>query len=258
MKAIIVEDNPSAVNLLKSFLLEYPLPIDVCFVTANVDEASKAIQKHRPELWFLDIQLSDQLVFSLFNELDSEIVKSSSIIFITAYFNAEYIHQALKTAAVDYIQKPFDKDQLFKAIDNAIAKSNSNDLLSRIANLEHLVNNMSNKDNKLPLFRANGKIDYVALDDVIYFNSEDTITRFHLKSSEIIPSSKSLKYYTDYVEDLKQFFKISKQTVINLNHLLTFDKKTSTVHLDGPTTLEVSRRCSSELADRFKIKSEKS
>lgn len=151
MKAIIVEDNPSAVNLLKSFLLEYPLPIDVCFVAADVDEASKAIQKHRPELWFLDIQLSDQLVFNLFNELDPEIVKSSSIIFITAYFNADYIHQALKTAAVDYIQKPFDIDQLFKAIDNAISKSQSNDLLSRIANLEHLVNNMANKDNKLPL-----------------------------------------------------------------------------------------------------------
>ncbi|MBK6701445.1 MAG: LytTR family transcriptional regulator DNA-binding domain-containing protein [Saprospiraceae bacterium] len=194
----------------------------------------------------------------MLNALDPEIVKTSSIIFITAYFNPEYIHQALKTSAVDYIQKPIDKDQLFKAIDKAIVKSHSTDLLSRITNLEHLVNNMANKDNKLPLFRVNGKIDYVALDEVIYFNSDDTITRFHLKTSEIIPSSKSLKYYTDYVEDLKQFFKISKQTVINLNHLLTFDKKTSTVHLDGPTTLEVSRRCSSELADRFKIKSEKS
>ena len=256
MKAIIVEDNPSAVSLLTSFLKEYPLPIDVCFVTADVDEAARAIQSQRPELWFLDIQLSNQLVFSLLNALDPEIVKTTSIIFITAYFNPEYIHQALKTSAIDYIQKPIDKDQLFKAIDKAIAKSHSTDLLSRITNLEHLVNNMTNKNNKLPLFRANGKTDYVPFDDVIYFNSEDTITRFHLKASEIIASSKSLKYYTDYVENLPQFFKISKQIVINLNHLLSFDKKNETVILDGSITLEVSRRCSTDLADRFKRKSE--
>lgn len=62
-------------------------------------------------------------------ELQDELMKkkySLPIIFITGKGGVPESVQALKKGAIDFLQKPFDDEQLLKAVEEAVAKSRSN------------------------------------------------------------------------------------------------------------------------------------
>jgi two-component system LytT family response regulator len=145
MKAIIVEDNPSAANVLKLFLDEYPGRIELCGTATTLAEARALITTHRPDLWLLDIRIQDNLVFSLLHEFSGLLDDRVSIIFLTGYYEPEYLHEALKVAAIDYIVKPVDRDLLFTALDKASARAAKTNIHARISQLEEGMRRLENR-----------------------------------------------------------------------------------------------------------------
>lgn len=251
MKAIIVEDNPSAANVIRSFVEDSPYGIQVCGLATSVNEAVHIIRLENPSLWFLDIQLHGELVFKLFDKIDASILKNVGIIFITAYNNPDYLYQALLASAIDYIVKPIDQDKLYAAIEKAINKLESEDLPNRIKALEEIVNRLDQKNPvvRVPIYRVNGVIDYMATLKIMYIESSDSICRFFLDDETTVSSTRSLKFYEIYLSDSNGFFRISKKMIINSMHIDTFNSKTNKVILDDAnrTALQVSRRKVSEL-----------
>src|SRR5471030_1874932 len=114
MKALIVDDEQANRENLQGLLHTYAPDVQVCAAAESVDEAVKAINYHRPELLFLDIQLHGQSGFDLLKQLDAI---NFEIIFVTAY--NQYGIQAVKFAALDYLLKPIDIDELVAAVDKA-------------------------------------------------------------------------------------------------------------------------------------------
>jgi two-component system LytT family response regulator len=249
MKAIIVEDNPGAVNVLKSFLKEYPGGIDVCGVATNIESAKKLILEHQPDLWLLDIRLHDTLVFSLFQELGPGVVDKAAIIFLTAYYEPKYIHEALKVAALDFIVKPIDRDQLFNVLDKARERIAKTDLLSRIAKLEEGIRMVTAGaiNNRVPIHRVSGEIDYEDKHDIMYFLTEDNVIRIKLQGERNVSTTKLLKFYEDLLEGDSSFLRVSKQIILNLEFLKSFNPKTDVAVLTDGSTIQVSRRKASEL-----------
>ena len=194
MRAIIVDDEVSNQENLHQLLKNYAADVQVVAVAGDVNEAAAAIKTHRPELVFLDIQLHAQSGFDLLKQLDET---DFAVIFVTAY--DQYGIQAVKFAALDYLLKPIDIDELTTALAKARKSIQQNKKQER---LDHLLEYL--KDEKqvspriaLPMF---GETRYVNIYDIVRCAADNTYTRFFLTNGEQVLVSKTLKEYADMLE----------------------------------------------------------
>jgi two-component system, LytTR family, response regulator len=109
IKAIIIDDEPLAAMIVREYLADYP-QVEVVQECQDGFEGIKAIQQHRPDLVFLDIQMPKINGFEMLELVDDP----PGIIFTTAY--DEYAIKAFESHAIDYLLKPFDKERFGKAM----------------------------------------------------------------------------------------------------------------------------------------------
>src|SRR5687768_228099 len=108
LRVLIVEDESPASEKLERYLQKYSAEISVAAKLISVDETSNWLREHQQDvdLIFMDIQLTDGLSFSVFQQIKVE----KPVIFITA-FN-EYALDAFKVSGIDYLLKPLTYNDL--------------------------------------------------------------------------------------------------------------------------------------------------
>ena len=111
MRAIIIEDEPLSVAELRTTLAEVAPQIEVVATASSVAEAAAVIAGVGHDLIFMDIHLEDGSGFDIF--LRTEI--SVPVIFIPAYDS--YALKAFENKGIDYLLKPFGREDLQRAID---------------------------------------------------------------------------------------------------------------------------------------------
>ena len=209
MRALIVDDEISNQENLQQLLKSYADDVQVCAVAGTVEEAATAIKLHRPELLFLDIQLHDRSGFDLLKQLD-EI--NFEIIFVTAY--DQYGIQAVKFAALDYLLKPIDIDELTAAVNKArkaVQQKKKNERLGHL--LEYLKEeNQTSPRIALPLF---GETRYVSINDIMRCEADNTYTKFVLTNGEQVLVSKTLKEYADMLAGYS-FLRTHQSHLVNM------------------------------------------
>ena len=109
IKAIIVDDERLAREGLKQLLAETG-EIELVGEASNADEAIDLVDKYKPQLLFLDIEMPEKNGFDLLEEL----IETPYIIFTTAY--NEFALKAFEVNAIDYVLKPIDLTRLKEAI----------------------------------------------------------------------------------------------------------------------------------------------
>ncbi|MEO7530559.1 MAG: response regulator, partial [Sediminibacterium sp.] len=113
IRAIIVDDEPNARRALRGLLEENFSQVEILAESKNVPEAVKAINKHKPDLVFLDIAMPGYSGFELLDFFDEQSL-NFKIIFVTAY--SEHSLRAFETSAVDYILKPVRLEHIARAL----------------------------------------------------------------------------------------------------------------------------------------------
>jgi two-component system LytT family response regulator len=212
IKTLIVDDETSNRENLQQLLQAYAPDLQICALGESVDDALQAILLHRPQLVFLDIQLHAQSGFDLLKQLGDI---DFEIIFVTAY--DQYGIQAIKFAALDYLLKPIDIDELKSAVDKArkaIQQKHKNERLNHL--LDYL------KDDKkapariaLPMF---SETRYVNIPDIIRCEADNTYTKFVIVGGEHILVSKTLKEYADMLSG-HNFIRAHQSHLININYV---------------------------------------
>ncbi|MET3977663.1 two-component system LytT family response regulator [Mucilaginibacter sp. UYP25] len=212
MKALIIDDETSNRENLQQLLQVYAPDVQVAALSDSVDDALKAIILHQPQLVFLDIQLHAQSGFDLLKQLGDI---NFEIIFVTAY--NQYAIQAIKFAALDYLLKPIDIDELKLAVDKArkaIAQKQKNDRLNHL--LDYL------RDDKkapvriaLPMF---SETRYVNIVDIVRCEADNTYTKFVLAGGEQILVSKTLKEYADMLTG-QGFIRAHQSHLVNITFI---------------------------------------
>ncbi len=251
MKAIIVDDEVSNQENLQHLLQRYAPDVEICAVAENVDEALKQIKRHQPELVFLDIQLHGQSGFDLLKQL-GEI--TFEIIFITAY--NQYGIQAVKFAALDYLLKPIDIDELAEAVNKArkaIQKKQKNERLGYL--LEYLKDDNHTKPKiALPMF---GETRYVNIADIVRCEADNTYTRFMLNNEEVVLVSKTLKEYADMLIGYS-FLRTHQSHLVNMAYIESWLREDGgSLLLTDNTKIPVSKLNRGKVKDileaRFKL-----
>ena len=111
LNAIIVDDEPLVLSLLKSMLLENGVNIIAEYIKSEV--ALQEIPIKKPDIVFLDIEMPGMNGIELAIKL-LEIDQNISIVFVTAY--DKYAIDAFKLNAVHYILKPPAEEEIKEAI----------------------------------------------------------------------------------------------------------------------------------------------
>jgi two-component system LytT family response regulator len=116
INAIIVDDVDASALLLQQIVKENKPEIKIVAIANTIDIAYEVIITQKPDLVFLDIDLgSNKTCFQLLERILNIDFK---IIFVTAH--NQFAIKAIKYAALDYILKPVNADELIAAIDNAL------------------------------------------------------------------------------------------------------------------------------------------
>ena len=215
LTAIIVEDMPDALQLLKNDLKANHPEIKVVDTAQSVVEAAKSLRNTQPDILFLDIMLGDGTGFDIL-EIFPEL--KSKIIFVTA--SDEFAIRAFKFAAIDYVLKPYSNEELAQAI--ARAKEQIQPNKERLNILKDTLSAPEQKPDKISLHTLD-KIIIVSLDDIIRCESDSNNTIFYLMDGQKIFVTKTLKYFADMLKNY-QFLRVHQSHLVNLQCISAFIK----------------------------------
>jgi len=200
---IIVDDEYKAIELLKDSL-KYLYPnIEITGTYTNWVAALEALRSHHCDIFFTDISMpgkNGMELLRLVPEIESE------IIFITAH--SDYALNAFKFSAAGYILKPIDDAELRLAVDKAIERIRYKKIATKSSASSYPVNPKIGIPN-------NKGIDYIDVNEIIYFETVNKYTKVVTKSYELL-SSYNLGRFKELVED-KLFYQIHRSYIVNLN-----------------------------------------
>lgn len=183
--AIIVDDELAARETLKYLLKENCPDISIVGMAGSVDEAQILFENLQPSLIFLDIEMPEKNGFQLLEKLKGY---NYDVIFVTA-FN-QYAIKAIRYAALDYLLKPIDIDELIDAVRRVSVKKTDQSVFQ--LQIQALVDNMENNSpKKLGINVANG-IEFINTDDIIYCQADGGYTTVFLNNGKKILAAKSL------------------------------------------------------------------
>lgn len=191
MRAVLIDDEISNVENLSTLLEKHCPQVTIIATARNVSDAVDAIEKYLPDLVFLDIQMGEQTGFDVLKLLPT---RNFEVIFVTAY--DQYGIQAVKFAALDYLLKPIDIEELVNAVNKAGYKLAKKMQTSQLDFLLQQIKIPETNISKIAL-QMQSEIRYVALSEIVRCEADNTYTHFFLSSGEKILVSKSLKEYAD-------------------------------------------------------------
>jgi len=215
-KVLIADDEPIAREILQKQLQGYA-QVSVVAVCCNGKEAQKAIEKHQPDLVFLDIQMPELNGIELAKSISIE--KLPLIIFVTAYDN--YALQAFEANAIDYLLKPFDKERFDRTFQKALKQlqfSDREDLSQVFNKYSQLFQQFSQTAYpEIVTVKDGGRIQLLKTVDLMYVEAEGNYIALHTEKS------KHLLYETlsGFEQKLnpKSFVRIHRSTIVNINFI---------------------------------------
>ena len=215
LTAIIVDDMPSALEMLQNDIINNHKEIEIIGTAKSVVEASILLRKKQPNILFLDIMLGDGTGFDV---LEIHPNLSSKIIFVTA--SDEYAIKAFKFAAIDYILKPYSNEDLSDAIDKAKIQIKPDK--EQLSVLQESIKQPSLRPKKISLSTSD-KIIVVNLDDIVRCKSDNNYTEFFLIDNQKILVGKTLKYFADMLKEF-EFIRVHQSHLINIQYIKEFIK----------------------------------
>lgn len=214
MKAIIIDDEPDAVEALHLTLMEICPEVAVAGKYTDPVKGLSAIRAQKPDLVFLDIEMPVLNGFQLLEELGDI---AFSLIFSTAY--DRFAVKAFRYSAIDYLLKPVNPDELRKAVDKAAEKQRIDKIQLDLLR-QQLYAPDAKRFDRIALPYAHG-YTFVDLADVMYCESDSSYTKFFLSTGEMYLITKTLG---DVEEMLSggDFFRIHKQFLVNMRNIRSY------------------------------------
>ncbi|MEP6675531.1 MAG: LytTR family DNA-binding domain-containing protein [Ferruginibacter sp.] len=246
MKAIIVDDEMRGAQSLQKILHHIAPDIEVLALAHNGAEGIEAIKLHKPSLVFLDIQMPDMTGFDMLQKLDKV---NFSVVFTTAY--DEFALKAFRFAAVDYLLKPIDIDDLSAAIQKVkqfqaeTASENKSEPLGKLFSQLQKPG-----DKKLALPTSDGLL-FVPVEEVISLEAASNYTFFFTEKNGKIVVSKTLGDFEEILE-ANDFFRVHNSHLINLHKIEKYVKGDGGyVIMKTGSNIEVSRRRKDDFMKRL-------
>jgi DNA-binding LytR/AlgR family response regulator len=209
-RAIIAEDEPLLRIELREALATLWPDLRIVAEAADGIAATDALQRHAPDVLFLDIQMPG------LSGLDVARAASGRchVVFVTAY--DAYAVTAFDEGAVDYVMKPLSPERLARAVGRVRAR-----LREAPASLDGLLHSLAAQLRDAPrhlrwISVPRGQdVNLITVDEVLYFQSDNKYTRVATAQGESL-IRKPMRELLDEL-DPAVFWQIHRGTLVNVN-----------------------------------------
>ena len=233
LKAIIVDDERLARVNLKKLLEPHP-EIEIVGEASSCKSAIDLINRYKPQLIFLDIQLSGETGFDLLEMIDNSI----KIIFVTAY--DEYAIRAFEVNVIDYLLKPVNPERLKKSIE-------------RVINREKIQKSAAKSyeySDSIYVHLNNYASRFIKISSITFIEPVGNYSKIVTIEGKHCLVLKTLKQWQEELPD-NNFVRIHRSSIVNIEHVERIEKKSNTQHMaflkNIVEPLEVSRRYAKKL-----------
>jgi two-component system LytT family response regulator len=230
MNTLVVEDKAYIRKALLNLLELVESEIRVIGECESVQDAVVVANACKPELIFLDINLTDGSAFDFLAQTENLNFK---VIFITAY--EEYALQALKMGAVDYLLKPVDIDELQIAL-KKVEKLPIAEQKQQINTVKKLWNDEGDK----LILSLHDSFQVIDLNELMFCESDKGYTTFYCSNNKKYVVSKTLKEFEERLSEAS-FTRPHQSFMVNLKFINKYDKS-GIIHLKNGQEIPVSSR----------------
>jgi len=241
IKALIIDDEAAAANVLQLMIERHIPEITQVRLATKISEAHALLQQFQPQIVFLDIMMPEKNGFEFLNEVKHI---NFEIIFTTAY--DEFAIRAIRFSALDYLLKPLNAEELRGAVTRYLDVSQHKRETDAL--LKNLLQNLAKKeeeDFKLAVPTTAGAV-FFSPANIVRLEGEGNYTRFFLNDGRKHVSSKTMKEYEEILLQ-HNFLRIHKSHLVNKNCIEQFNNEGSVV-LKDKTLLPVSRQRKQQVA----------
>jgi len=242
LRAVIVDDERLARHDLSAMLDAHEAWIEVVGSAASIEQAVEVIARLRPDVIFLDIQLSPGTGFDLLEQLDHP----ARIVFVTA-FDA-YALRAFEVNALDYLLKPINPDRLAQAITKLTSPA--------VATMRPTMSTSTKTltlDDRL-FVEAHGRSRFLRISEVVSICADGDYSQIHAADGQRWLVPKSLREWEARLPP-QQFARIHRSVIVNLDCVEQVESVLGSgqlVHLRGQSTpVPMSRRRGARLKALF-------
>lgn len=214
IRVLIADDELPARNKMKRLLEKQPM-VEIVHIAENGIDALEGINKHKPDLVFLDIEMPGMNGIEVVENVSNK--KMPAVVFATAY--NEHAIRAFELNACDYLLKPFNEERLRETLQKAtqgLVKSLDKDKILELRRAEIVEEIKTPFSNKVPV-PTRDRYKLIDFEDILCVEVEDRSVRLHTAEHSYL-----LNHTLDSFEKKlpsEQFFRVNRSAIVSLNHV---------------------------------------
>jgi DNA-binding LytR/AlgR family response regulator len=208
---VVIDDNISSQEILREYISRLP-NLNLKIVFKNAIEALDSVQKHLPEILFIDVEMPH---LSGLDFLKSLKVIPPSII---TSAHTSYAKDSFDVGVVDFLHKPFSFERFLLAI---------NRVTSLHIHQEEVYKKSEEKKDNIIFFKSGTQLNKVQIDNVVFIEAFGNYTKFHLISGSVelmtesmtsieqkLPKDNFLKIHKSYIIFKKWVTAVRKKSIL--------------------------------------------
>jgi len=245
IRAILVDDEKNALEMMEWLLKTYCPQVNIVAMCNSAEMGLEAIQRHQPDVVFLDIEMPKMNGFDMLEQFDKLFF---DVVFCTAY--DQFAIRAFRYSALNYLLKPVDPDDL-KATIQRIEEKKQIPTRQQFELLMQQIKQPAKSTPQRIALTTNDGLVFVPTADIIYCEAESNYTNVVLAGGRKILISKVLK---DIDEALSgpDFYRVHSSFLININHIKKFVRGDGGyIIMDNDAIVSISRTRKQEFMELF-------
>jgi DNA-binding LytR/AlgR family response regulator len=229
-RAIVVEDELTLRLQLEELLARIWPELQVVASVGDGVRALAALQQHRPDLMFLDVEMPEMSGIEVARRASGQ----CHVAFVTAY--ASYATQAFDEGAVDYVLKPINEERLALACQRLQAR-----LRNAPASLDHVLDQIAARVAQAkPHLRwitasRGASVRMITIDEVCYFQADTGYTLVATTDGDALIYM-PLKELLEQL-DPQMFWQVHRSTIVNVLEIKSIGRDAA-----GHVTLRLKQR----------------
>lgn len=239
IRTLIVDDEKLAREKIARLLGDIS-EIEIVGACENGLEAVSFIERHQPDLVFLDIEMPGLDGFGVLKDISNEVLPV--FVFVTAY--SEFAVKAFEVNAVDYLLKPFNESRLRLAVDKVKAQIESASPKEREKKILALLEDLKTKDKfaERLVVKDSGRMLLIKTKEVDWIEAAGNYVKLHIGKSAYMLRETMKKL--ELKLNPKKFVRIHRSTLVNIDRITELQPLFSgdySILLDDKTELSMSR-----------------
>ncbi len=216
IKSVIVEDESSAREALKSYISKYCPQIEVIGEAADARQAIEILHEAKPQLVFLDVELPFGNAFDILESCSDLYFET---IFVTAF--SEYSLKALNQSAAYYLLKPVSIEELILAVNKVHEHILKNEIFDRNRVVAENFREQHQEKRQVIVPTVEG-FELIKMEEIVRLQGNGNFTDIFLSDGSKKMACRFLKHYAEILP--YPFIRVHKSHVININFVSSYNR----------------------------------